>query len=70
MIDWSQHEPHKFAPAKAPLEVSCKCGWHSKRYEGYAMDQYRLHVSSMMPKHEEITKPINTVQRTKRSRLR
>lgn len=70
MIDWSKHNPHKHAELNKTLAVNCDCGWHSREGGGYAMDQYRAHVSSLMPKHDEPPAPIDTRQRTKRSRLR
>lgn len=55
-FSWADHEYTKKAPLSGPMRVRCKCGWESDPRKGWAMDQYRAHVSALMPKHDEITR--------------
>lgn len=51
---WSDHEPTKTVDMKSPMKVTCSCGWASDPRKGWAMDQYRTHVTELMPKHDEV----------------
>ncbi len=53
-FSWDLHEPHKEVGLTGPMKVTCKCGWKSTNGKGYSMDQYRAHVSALMPKHDDI----------------
>lgn len=51
---WKDHDYHKEVTGNSPMKVRCDCGWESDPRGGWAMDQYRAHVTSLMPKHEEV----------------
>ena len=53
-FSWADHDPPtKHVDLKGQMTVTCPCGWKSDRSKGWAMDQYRAHVSALMPKHDE-----------------
>lgn len=62
---WSDHEPTKIAPLNSRMEVHCSCGWKSESHpkSGWAMDQYRAHVTSLMPKHDDAPPKATKVKR-------
>jgi hypothetical protein len=69
----NNHEPHKHVEPDGtifggPLIVTCSCGWEQKGHN--AMAFFRDHYSLAMNLSKDTApKPVNTKQRTRRSRL-
>jgi hypothetical protein len=53
-FNWRDHNPTKWVGLSGPMKVTCDCGWESDPKGKWAMDQYRAHITSLLPEREEI----------------